>query len=96
MIIENDKSRIVVINGKEYENVLGLYTRYRYVPPYRCDVHQVPVESKKREKIESIISDAERENTKEVTRIVAMVVDAKTKTKKVIREDGEEIEEMTK
>jgi hypothetical protein len=68
-----------------------LYSEYKYVPPYRCDVHQVSVPYEtKREQVEQIISDAEESSVKRA-RIVAMVVDAETKTRRVIRE-GEGME----
>ncbi len=90
MIVGSNYKRKKVVGGEVFYDPLGLYSEYKYVPPYRCDLHQVPVEDQKREAIEEILNDAEQSSVKRA-RIVAMVVDAETKTKRKVYE-GENME----
>jgi len=94
MIIETKKkNRIVEIDGKEYENVLGLYTRYKYVPKYQDpETHQVYVANtnpdEKRERIKSVIIKAEQGKRK-IKKIIECYSDNHTVEEKIIEEDLE-------
>ena len=67
----NKKGRIVKIGDKEYEDVLGFFSRYHYVPPYyepgshKVRVPNACVNNEKQDKIEKIIADAEADKTSE-------------------------------
>ncbi len=94
MIIETKKkNRIVEIDGKEYENVLGLYTRYKYVPKYQDpETHQVHVvnsdSDEKRERIKSVIIKAEQGKRKRIKIIECSSADQEGK-EKIVEEDLE-------
>ena len=94
MIIGKDSKRIKEIDGKEYEETLGLYTRYRYVPPYRCDVHQVHVpdveeEKRKQERIKEILDKSEQRALEKRKKVEAVFDENK-------QEKENESEELTK